>query len=210
MLGGRTAGPLALALAILATGCSASQVPDPRVAAADYAGAAERGDADAIYDMMTAGARRTRSRDDVRAIVKDERSELAEQALALRSKDARVAATAHLVYADGERVSLDMDHGRFWVSAAGALPGGARTPEQALDQLRRVVARRSYAGLMRVVSPSTRAAIEADLRSLVTGLEKPETLPVQVTGDSAQVAVPGGHHVRLKREGGIWRVDDFD
>jgi hypothetical protein len=63
---------------------------------------------------------------------------------------------------------------------------------------------------MRVVSPATRAAIEADLRSLVTGLEKPETLPVQVLGDSAQVTVPGGHHVRLKREGGIWRVDDFD
>ena len=63
---------------------------------------------------------------------------------------------------------------------------------------------------MRVLSPATRAAIEQDLRSLVTGLEKSETLPVTVSGDSASVTVPGGHSVRLKREGGIWRVDNFD
>ena len=96
------------------------------------------------------------------------------------------------------------------MTSAGALPGGARTPEQALDQLRRVIARRSYAGLMRVLSPATRAAIEQDLRSLVDGLEHPETLPVQVTGDTALTNVPGGHRVRLKRDGGVWRVDDFD
>ena len=63
---------------------------------------------------------------------------------------------------------------------------------------------------MRVLSPRTRAMIEQDLRSLVDGLDDPETLPVHVTGDSASVAIPGGHHVRLKRDGGVWRVDDFD
>jgi len=24
------------------------------------------------------------------------------------------------------------------------------------------------------------------------------------------VTVPGGHEVKLKREGGVWRVEDFD
>jgi hypothetical protein len=48
------------------------------------------------------------------------------------------------------------------------------------------------------------------LRALVTGLERPDTLQVQTNGDAASVNVPGGHHVRLKREGGIWRVQDFD
>ena len=64
--------------------------------------------------------------------------------------------------------------------------------------------------LMRVLTPSTRAAIEQDLRSLVNGLERPETLHVQVTGESATVTVPGGHQVKLKRDGGVWRVEDFD
>ncbi|MBX3200627.1 MAG: hypothetical protein KF894_20990 [Labilithrix sp.] len=43
----------------------------------------------------------------------------------------------------------------------------------------------------------------------VSGLERPET-HVEVTGDGAVVTIPGGHSVKLKREGGVWRVDDFD
>jgi hypothetical protein len=198
------------ALVLALAGCASSDVPDPRSAAHAYAEAAARGDADAIYGMMTKGAQKQRTKDDVRKIVLAEREELAEQARALGSKDARVEATARLKFEDGEEAALDLKDGRFYVTSAGALPGGARTPEQALDQLRRVVARRSYAGLMRVLSPATRAAMEQDLRTLVDGLERPETLPVQVTGDNAMVSVPGGHHVRLKRDGGVWRVDDFD
>jgi hypothetical protein len=190
--------------------CASSSVPDPRDAASAYAGAAARADADAIYSMMSESARKGRSIDEVRRVVSDERVELADQAKAIDAKDTRVSATARLRYEDGEEAALELRDGRYWVTAAGALPGGARTPEEALDQLRRVLARRSYAGLMRVLSPATRAMIEQDLRTFVTGLEKPGTLDVQLNGDSAQVAVPGGHHVKLKREGGIWRVDDFD
>ena len=198
------------ACATAAAGCVGGGIPDPKEAADAYAAAAARGDADAIYGMMTSSAQKERTKDEVRAMVKAERAELAEQARGVSSKDARVEATARLRFADGEETALELKDGRFWVTSAGAVPGGARTPEEALDQLRRVVARRSYAGLMRVLSPATRAAIEQDLRSLVTGLEHPETLPVQISGDSATVAVPGGHHVRMKRDGSVWRVDDFD
>jgi hypothetical protein len=201
---------LAFVVPFLIVGCGTQDVPDPRTAANAYAAAAARGDADAIYGMMTTNAQKERTKDDVRKIVQSEREELSEQGRALQSKDARVEATARLKFEDGEEAALDLKDGRFYVTSAGALPGGARTPEQALDQLRRVVARRSYAGLMRVLSPATRAAMEQDLRTLVEGLERPETLQVQVTGDNATVNVPGGHHVRLKRDGGVWRVDDFD
>jgi hypothetical protein len=191
-------------------GCAGGTIPDPREAASAYARAAGRGDADAIYGMMTSSAQKERSREDVRKIVMDERQELSEQAQALSAKDARLEATARLRYEDGEETALELKEGRFWVTNAGTLPGGARTPEEALDQLRRVLARRSYAGLMRVLSPSTRAAIEKDLRTLVTGLEHPDTLQVQMGADQAKVSILGGHHVTLKREGGIWRVEDFD
>src|SRR5208283_1045475 len=133
-----------------------------------------------------------------------------EEGQALSGKDARTVATARLRFADGEEVALDLENGRFYVTSAGAVPGGGRTPEEALDQLRRVLARRSYAGLMRVLSPTTRAAVEQDLRGLVSGLDRPATLPVTVSGETATIAVPGGHHVRLRRESGVWRVDDFD
>jgi hypothetical protein len=200
-----------LAMAVsMSLGCASSRVPDPKRAAADYANAATRGDGDAIYEMMTERAQKDRSRDDVRKVVANERAELAEEARSFSSPDTRIEATARLRFEDGEESALDLKNGEFRVTTAGALPGGARTPEQALEELRRVVARRSYAALMRILSPATRSAIEQDLRSLVTGLERPETLPLQVTGDSANVIVPGGHRVRLKREGGVWRVETFD
>lgn len=198
-----------LLLVPFVAGCLGRSVPDPRDAAAEYASAASKGDADALYDMMTASAQRARTRAEVKKLVAEERGELADAARSL-GKDTRVEATARLRYDDGEEAQLDLRGGRFWVSAAGALPGGSRTPEQALEQLRRVLARRSYAGLMRVLTPQTRAAIEQDLRTLVTGLERPDTLRVEVTGDGATVSVPGGHSVKLKREAGVWRVDDFD
>jgi hypothetical protein len=203
--------PLSLGvLGLLVSGCTGHAVPDPKSAADDYAAAASRGDADAIYEMMTTSAQKSRSRDDVRRLVNEQRGELSEQAKLVTARDARVEATARLRYEDGEEAQLELRDGRFWITSSGALPGGSRTPEQALDQLRRVLARRSYAGLMRVLTPSTRAAIEQDLRSLVSGLERPETLHVQVTGDTAVVTVPNGHAVKLKRDGGVWRVDDFD
>jgi hypothetical protein len=185
-------------------------VPDPHAAARAYADAAARGDAEALYAMLSAPSRKARSKDDVKRMIAEEHEELAQQGKELAQPDVRVEATARLRFADGEEAALEMRDGRYWVTAAGALPGGARTPEEALEQLRRVLARRSYAALMRVLSPATRAAIENDLRSMVDGLGEPGTLPVQVNGDAAVVAVPGGHQVKLKHEGGVWRVEDFD
>ena len=118
--------------------------------------------------------------------------------------------TAFTTFTTDLGVALDLDEGRFHVTAADALPAAATTPEQALGQLRKVLARRSYVGLLQVLSPKTRAAMEADLQSLVEGLDEPGALDVQVVGDSAVIQVPGGHRVELRRQDGIWYVDDFE
>jgi hypothetical protein len=199
-----------LALAGGALSCASAPVPDPHDAARAYALAATHGDADALYAMMTTASRHARSRDEVRATIDGERGELADQARAIAGPEVRVDATARLRFADGEETALELRDGRYWVTSAGTLPGGARTPEQALEQLRRVLARRSYAGLLRVLSPATRAAVENDMRALVDGLTGATSLPIQLNGDAALVPVPGGHQVKLKREGGVWRVEDFD
>lgn len=203
---------LGLALVIVAAaGCAGPSIPEPRDAARRYAEAAQRGDADALHAMLSADGRRTLSREDVRRLVADQRAELADRGKALEAWSATVKARARVTYGDGEHATLDLEpDGVFRVSAADALPAGARTPEQALADLRKVLARRSYAGLIRVLTPASRSALEADMRSLVEGLEQPEGLDVHVTGDSATVQVPGGHEVKLKRQGGVWRVEDFD
>lgn len=207
----RSSFPALALLAATALGCGVARIPDPKDAVAEYAAAAARGDADAIYDMMSDKGRRALSRDEVRKIVADEKSELGDRGKAVTAPGVVVKSHARLRFADGEDATLVLgDDGAFRITSADALPAGARTPEQALDQLRRVLARRSYAGLMRVLSPATRSAIEGDLRSLVVGLEHPEGLEVQVAGDAASVQIPGGHEVKLRREAGVWHVEDFD
>ena len=203
---------LVLACALPALGCGAGHLRDPRDAVSAYAEAAARGDADAIYEMMSDRARRALSREEVRRIVADEKAELVDQSKALTTAAGLVVKSrARVRFADGEDATLVVDgDGAFRIATADALPAGARSPEQALEQLRRVLARRSYAGLMRVLSPATRSAIEGDLRSLVIGLEHPEGLEVNVAGDSATVQIPGGHEVKLRRESGVWHVEDFD
>jgi len=186
-------------------------MPNPRDAADAYADAIDRGDSDAIYDMLDDETRRALTRDDVRRLVADQRAELADQAKAVRSSEARIRANATIRYQDGEDAVLELsDNGQFRIASADALPAGAKTPAQALQQLRRVLARRSYPGFIRVMSSSTRSAMENDIRSLIDGLENPEELEVRQTGDTAVVRTPGGRSILLRREEGIWRVEDID
>jgi hypothetical protein len=198
-----------LALAPLVA-CTGSRVTDPHEAAVAFAHATERADPAAIYAMLTPSAKSALSREDVGRLVKDEHAELTAEGHAVASPDARIAATARLRFQDGEEVALTWTAGTFRVSSGGTLPGGAPTPAAALDELRRAIARRSYPALLRILSPTTRSAIEQDLRTLTVGLEHPETLFIRTTDDAASAVVPGGHQVRMKREGGIWRVEDFD
>ncbi|PIE06226.1 MAG: hypothetical protein CSA75_00640 [Sorangium cellulosum] len=202
---------LAIQVGTSASGCLFQKMPDPQVAANAYADAAARGDANAIYEMLDDDGRRAMTRKDVARLVTDQRKELADQAKAIRSKDTKIEASARVRFGDGEDAVLDLGKdGRFYVASADALPAGARTPVQALDQLRHVLARRSYAGLMRVLSKQTRSAIENDVRSLVEGLENPDELDVEQSGDSARVSTPGGHLIQLRREAGTWRIDNID
>ena len=195
---------------LLAAGCAEPRVPDPQTAADRFAAAARRGDADTIYEMLSDDAKRTYGRAGTRRLVADSKQELQAMGKALQSDDRQIEASGFVRYADGEVTELEVEDGRFKLSSAATLPAGARTPEQALVELRQALARRSYAGLVRVLTEDTRSELENDLRSLVNGLEDAEALDVRVTGDTAVVNVPGGHQVKLKREAGVWRVEDFD
>lgn len=200
---------IAASLLVGLAGCRAS-VPDPREAVRAYADAARRGDADSLYGMLDDQGRRALSLTEVRRRVADERAELADVGRTLLGSGVAVKARATVRWADGETAAVELVPDGFRIAAADALPSGAKTPAEALGALRRVLARRSYAGLIRLLSPATRSALEGDLRALVDGLERPEGLEVHVAGDGATVQVPGGHEVKLRREAGVWRVEDFD
>ncbi len=194
-----------------ALGCAVSAtVPPPEPTVAHYTDALKNADATALYGLLSAESKRAISKDELARILKEQRAELSAHAVELASTERSIDAHARIRYPDGEVVSLDLLGGKFRIAAADALPAAARTPSQALGQLRSVLARRSYAGLLRVMSPKTRAAMERDMRSLVDGLTEPEALQIDVIGDAATVTIPGGHEVRLRREDGVWHIDDFN
>jgi hypothetical protein len=197
-------------LAGLAFGCAEDRLPDPKLAAAQYAEAARSGDSERVYALLSHEAQRDFGRQGTRALVQQAQVELRQQGAALLAPGAQLQASAEIRFEDGESALFDLEDGAFRLSSLGTVPSRARSPAQALGDFRRALARRSYAAILGVLSLETREALEGDLKSLVEGLENPETLDVKVSGDNAVVDVPGGHQVKLQREGGVWRIQDFD
>jgi hypothetical protein len=194
----------------LLVACSRPAVPDPRAAVDAYAKALARGDADAVYRMMTVESRREYGLDGTRRLLSDARQELAQEGRALARAPGEIRTVATVRFVDGERAELVLERGKLCIRTADVLPYAARTPEEALASLRAALGRRSYPALVRVLSSESRSAAEQELRALVEGLENPDALDVRVRGDEAEVQVPGGHSVKLRREAGIWRVRDVD
>jgi hypothetical protein len=206
-------GAVGLGLALLgglAAGCAEARLPDPKLAAVRYAEAARAGDSERIYALLSSEAQRDYGLQGTRKLVEQSKAELARQGTALLTPTSRVQASAEIRFEDGESALFDLEDGAFRLSSLGTVPSRPRSPSEALGDFRRALARRSYPALLGVLSSETRAALESDLKSLVEGLENPETLDVLVSGDNAVVNVPGGHQVKLRREAGVWRVQDFD
>lgn len=197
-------------LAGLTVACAAPRMPDPKLVAMQYAHAAQAGDSEQIYALLSRQSQRDFGRQGTRQLVLQSKAELAHQAKALQKPDLRVEALAEIRFDDGESALLELEGGVFRLSSLGTVPSQARSPAEALGDFRRALARRSYPALLGVLSLETRGALEGDLRSLVEGLENPDSLDVKVSGDNAVVVVPGGHQVKLRREAGVWRIQDFD
>jgi hypothetical protein len=197
-------------LAGLAMGCAEARMPDPKLAAANYAEAARSGDSERIYALLSREAQRDFGHQGTRELVQQAKTELRRQGTALLAGGGQVEASAEIRFEDGESALFDLQDGAFRLSSLGTVPSRARSPAEALGDFRRALARRSYPALVGVLCQETRGALEGDLKSLVEGLENPETLDVKVSGDNAVVDIPGGHQVKLRRESGVWQILDFD
>jgi len=206
----RALAGLGLLAGLVAFGCAEARLPDPKLVAARYAEAARTGDSERIYLLLSSEAQRDFGRQGTKRLVEQAKPELRRQGSALLAPERHVQASAEIRFEDGESALFELEDGAFRLSSLGTVPSRPRSPSEALGDLRRALARRSYPALLGVLSLETRAALESDLKSLVEGLENPETLEVKVSGDNAVVNVPGGHQVKLRREAGIWKIQDFD
>jgi hypothetical protein len=73
-----------------------------------------------------------------------------------------------------------------------------------------VLARRSFAGLLRVLTADAGRVLDSQLTSVADALVDPAAVAIEIDGRRATARLPGGHTVKLEREDGAWRVRDFD
>lgn len=170
----------------------------------------EAGDEAAVYALLTSSARRAQGEAGVERLLASERKELVSLARAAAAPNAVLQTSADVDFDNDRRARVVLEDGRFRVAAAGALPAGAVTPRDALRELRDVLARRSVAGLLRVLTRESAEELDTGLAQLVEALSEPASVELDVEGRRATAQLPGGHTVTLEREDGIWHVKDFD
>lgn len=190
--------------------CASRQVPDPRLTAQRWSEALERGDSSAVYGLLDESSRQALGRDGVAQLLTRDRVELLQVARATGADHARLETTAHVSFEKDRSAVLVLEDGQFKVAAAAALPARADSPEDALRELRDVLERRSYAGLLRVLTQDASQTLSAHLASLVEALGDPGAVQIEVDGRRATARLPGGHTVTMEREDGAWRIRDFD
>jgi hypothetical protein len=196
--------------ALTCLACAAPQMPDPKLAAQRWSEALVRGDADAVYGLLSESARQSLGRKGVRELLERDRKELLAAASSATGANAHVETVARVAYSGERSASVVLEDGKFHIAAAAALPAQASTPEDALQELREVLARRSFAGLLRVLTADAGRALDAQLANVVEALGDPASVEIEVDGRRATARLPGGHTVKLEREDGAWRIRDFD
>lgn len=197
-------------LAALYAGCGSARLPDPHVRASAWSEAAARGDSAALYAQLDSASQRELGEAGVQELVRESRREIADHARATAAPSARAEVAAAVRWPDGDEATLAYEEDTFKVSSSGLVDTAAATPAAALAALRDALRRQSYPALLRVLGSEQRGAAEGNLADLIEGLADPATLDLRVNGDGAEVRLPGGHRVLLRRERGAWRVRSFE
>ncbi len=187
-----------------------SRVPKPESALAQYVGAVEQSDADALWNMMTTEARSEYSVAEIRRLLKRDREEFERRArdLSRVSKAQSGAATVYVL--GGRSAALRLRDGRFWVTSAGLVPAMPRTPEEAARVLREAVLARDYAKIERTLTDEARRDFSRAFERLEESLSQLDTAVVHVRQDEATIEFLDGRVISLKRQGSAWRVESFE
>ena len=190
-------------------GCGGAQTPDPSAALARYRAAAETGDAEALYGLLSRDAQRRYNREEIAAFISADGVELQERSKAFANAGVFAEIRAEVRLANGQVAALRLEDGRYRVSSAQALPTVSASPVQALSRLRAAIQDRDYRALLRLLSSEARTAAEQERAILLDDLGQPSSLSIEVDGDRARVTLPSGREISLKREDGSWRFDDL-
>ncbi|RMH37029.1 MAG: hypothetical protein D6689_21620 [Deltaproteobacteria bacterium] len=213
-----------LAAALLAAtvqwACGGAAPSEPRAAdgVRAYLAAARTGDAAAAWALLADDVRRALRHDQFvaawRAFARERRRQVRDLAGAVadgRDVDER----ATVVYADGTRVGLRYERGRWHIDTPLVAGAAAPTAADAIARFAAALDDRDYAGAIALLSERRRAALNRFVDEFAGSLRDQSARDaIQFTGDDRAVfewdADGTRYRIFVVREGDQWRIDDFD
>ena len=195
----------------------------PRQTLDRYIQAAERGDCDALYSMMTEEVRARTPREDFCQALSDNPEELREEVSALRQVAGEPEITARVTYGLGDQMVFVYEDGQWRIDTPVLDFYPQDTPRAALRSFIRAIERRRYDVILRFVPNEYRESMSAEqLRELWEGPKREEIEqllenlrasveePIEVVGDRATMQYMERYTCRFIREDGVWKIEDPD
>jgi hypothetical protein len=212
-----------LALVVPAIGCNGGGAQDPESTLHAYARALEEGRSADAYRLLSDDARRGMSFEAFKKTVEGSPDDAKDVARSLSRPAAPAVITATVTAPSGETLDLVWAGGRWRIEASAIDLYQQDTPRHALLGFVRALEKKRYDIIIRYVPESHREGLDpAKLKAAWEGADKDEiaqvlaglkqALPsasIEETGDHAQMPYGAGV-MKLLKEHGQWKVEDFD
>jgi hypothetical protein len=216
-------GGVALGLALAAPACAAAGSQDPESTLHAYARALEDGRAEDAYRLLSDEARRGISFEAFRKILETSPDDAKEVGRSLSRPTTPAVITATVTAPSGETLELVWNDGRWKVEASAIDLYRDDTPRHTIEAYVRALERKRYDVILRYVPEQHREGLdEAKLKAAWEGPDREEieqvlaglkralpTAAIEEAGDHAQMAYGTGI-MKLVREHGRWKIEDFD
>lgn len=184
-------------------------MPPPQPAVERYARAVESQQVELVWSMMSSSARQDISKAEMAELLAANHAELLALVQELKRQGVRFEERAVLFLDQGEDVELVLEAGQFRIRYQELLPGPAQSPHEALERLRRALARRDYPGLLSLLDPKLRSEVEGAIETIEAVVSNLDEALLDVRSDRATVTLPGGRMVQLKRTDQVWFITEL-
>jgi hypothetical protein len=206
---------VAFSLAALA-GCPAAAggppPADPADAVQAWKRALEKDDPKAAYALLSPRVQKDLPYAEFEKQWKETAAERQRQAAAMGKETGPLEASAVVALDDGKKARLLREKARWRLEAPLISSSRADTPQEAARLFAAALEDRSFPAVMKLLTPTRRDGIDAQIDAFVAGLRANVGREVTITGDVAIIEWREGsrvYKITLKRdEKGDWRVDD--
>jgi hypothetical protein len=200
---------LALGASLLGVGCCAESLPEPETALRTWAAQLET-EAPPAMELASKAALSRFGRMGVEARLTSERSELVALLRESTAVGATVTLRVHWRLKDGRTLSFSRAGAGSWtLEAPPGLRGAPTTVEDFAREWGALMVQSDFSALTGLLVDKQRDQLEAMRSALAEELKEFSACEVKEQGDTAVISTPRGYVLRLRRQGGVWRLEEL-